>query len=218
MSVKNRVEASAYREPTTERCRPDRNRPKRFGERTAASPQGADQLAALVRAGMDPNEVAEKVMHGIKENELYIFSHPEWRSTLEEHFQRMLVACTVHATGASEGQPQKYHRSDLFRLSGLIWRKLIKRRPVPLVLVEVTMLPKPEPAYFAIADISGYTSFLAGVELDHAQDIIADLMDTVVKGLRPPFRLAKFEGDAAFVYAVTATAKVDGSMLQDTIE
>ena len=78
------------------------------------------------------------------------------------------------------------------------------------------MLPKPELAYFAIADISGYTSFLAGVELDHAQDIIADLMDTVVKGLRPPFRLAKFEGDAAFVYA--ATAKVDGSMLQDIIE
>ena len=78
------------------------------------------------------------------------------------------------------------------------------------------MLPKPELACFVIADISGYTSFLAGVELDHAQDIIADLMDTVVKGLRPPFRLAKFEGDAAFVYAVTA--KVDGSMLQDTIK
>jgi Protein of unknown function (DUF2652) len=78
------------------------------------------------------------------------------------------------------------------------------------------MLPNTESAYFVIADISGYTSFLAGVELDHAQDIIADLMDTVVKGLRPPFRLAKFEGDAAFVYA--ASAKVDGSMLQDTIE
>ena len=78
------------------------------------------------------------------------------------------------------------------------------------------MLPKPESACFVIADISGYTSFLAGVELDHAQDIIADLMDTVVKGLRPPFRLAKFEGDAAFVYAVTA--KVDGSMLQDIIK
>jgi uncharacterized protein YndB with AHSA1/START domain len=78
------------------------------------------------------------------------------------------------------------------------------------------MLPKPELAYFAIADISGYTSFLAGVELDHAQDIVADFMDTVVKGLRPPFRLAKFEGDAAFVYAVTD--KVDGSLLQDSIE
>src|SRR5882757_175090 len=78
------------------------------------------------------------------------------------------------------------------------------------------MLPKPELAYFAIADISGYTSFLAGVELDHAQDIIADFMNTVVKGLRPPFRLAKFEGDAAFVYAVAE--KVDGSLLQDAVE
>ncbi len=64
------------------------------------------------------------------------------------------------------------------------------------------MLPKPESACFVIADISGYTSFLAGVELDHAHDIIADVMDTVVRRLRPPFRLAKFEGDAAFFYAV----------------
>ncbi len=78
------------------------------------------------------------------------------------------------------------------------------------------MLAKAEAAYFAIADISGYTGFLAAVELEHAQDIIADLMDTVVKGLRPPFRLAKFEGDAAFVYA--AAEKVDGSLLQDAIE
>ena len=44
------------------------------------------------------------------------------------------------------------------------------------------MLPKPELAHFAIADISGYTSFLADVELDHAQDIIADFMDTVAEG------------------------------------
>jgi len=78
------------------------------------------------------------------------------------------------------------------------------------------MLPKSEPALFLIADISGYTSYLAGVELDHAQDIIADLMNTVVKCLHPPFRLAKFEGDAAFLYA--AGDKFDGSMIQDAIE
>ena len=78
------------------------------------------------------------------------------------------------------------------------------------------MLPKPEQACFVIADISGYTNFLAASELDHAHDIIADFMDTVVKSLRPPFRLAKFEGDAAFVYAVNNV--VDGSLLQDTIE
>jgi hypothetical protein len=78
------------------------------------------------------------------------------------------------------------------------------------------VLPKPVQAYFVIADISGYTKFLAAAELDHAQDIIADFLDTVVEALRLPFRLAKFEGDAAFVYAVSE--KVDGSLLQDTIE
>ncbi len=78
------------------------------------------------------------------------------------------------------------------------------------------MLPTTESACFAIADISGYTRFVSGVELDHAQDIIADIMDTLVRALRPPFRLAKFEGDAAFVYALAE--KVDGSLLQDSIE
>ena len=65
------------------------------------------------------------------------------------------------------------------------------------------MLPKLESACLMIADISGYTGYLAGVELDHAQDILADLMDTIVGALRPPFRLSKLEGDAVFVYAPT---------------
>jgi uncharacterized protein DUF2652/polyketide cyclase/dehydrase/lipid transport protein len=80
----------------------------------------------------------------------------------------------------------------------------------------VAMLPKAESACFVIADISGYTHFVSSVELDHAQDIIADIMDTLVRALRPPFRLAKFEGDAAFVYALAD--RVDGSLLQDSIE
>ena len=44
------------------------------------------------------------------------------------------------------------------------------------------MLSQPEPACLLIADISGYTSYLAGSELDHAQDVLADLMTTVVGG------------------------------------
>ena len=78
------------------------------------------------------------------------------------------------------------------------------------------MPDQPEPACLVIADISGYTSYLAGVELDHAQDILADLTDAVVRALRPTFRLAKLEGDAAFAYVVTDV--IDGSILQDTIE
>jgi uncharacterized protein YndB with AHSA1/START domain len=67
-----------------------------------------------------------------------------------------------------------------------------------------------------IADISGYTAYLAGVELDHAQDILADLIGTVVTTLRPTFHLAKLEGDAAFMAA--PEADIDGSLLLDTIE
>ena len=78
------------------------------------------------------------------------------------------------------------------------------------------MLSTAQPSCFLIADISGYTSYLAGVELDHAQDILADLIGTVVTALRPNFRLAKLEGDAAFTFA--PAEKVDGSMLLDTIE
>ena len=76
--------------------------------------------------------------------------------------------------------------------------------------------PEPEPACLLIADLSGYTGYLAAVELDHAQDILADLIDTVVGALRPTFRLAKLEGDAAFMYAVTDT--IDGPALMDTVE
>ena len=80
----------------------------------------------------------------------------------------------------------------------------------------MTMLSAAQPTCFLIADISGYTGYLADVELDHAQDILADLVGAVVTALRPNFRLAKLEGDAAFTF-MTAE-KVDGSMLLDTIE
>jgi uncharacterized protein YndB with AHSA1/START domain len=75
---------------------------------------------------------------------------------------------------------------------------------------------KPEPTSLVIADISGYTGYLAGVELDHAMDILADLIDTIVGSLRPPFHLSKLEGDAAFVYLVGD--KVDGLHLQNVVE
>ncbi len=73
-----------------------------------------------------------------------------------------------------------------------------------------------ESACMLIADISGYTGYLSGVEIDHAQDILADLTNTIVSALRPGFRLAKLEGDAAFTFAITD--RIDGSLLLDTIE
>src|SRR6266566_5064599 len=75
--------------------------------------------------------------------------------------------------------------------SALDQRLLIRFRTTPVHfdghVQEGSMLPRPEPACLVIADISGYTGYLAGVELDHAQDILADLIDTIVGALRPPF-------------------------------
>jgi uncharacterized protein YndB with AHSA1/START domain len=78
------------------------------------------------------------------------------------------------------------------------------------------MLTPTERGCLVLADITGYTAYLAGAELDHAHDVLADLMGTVVAALRPPMRLAKLEGDAAFVYA--PTGRVNGSLLLDTVE
>src|SRR5256885_5579492 len=96
------------------------------------------------------------------------------------------------------------------RTADVSWRS---RRPNPR---RGTMLSVAQPTCFLIADISGYTGYLADVELGHAQDILADLVGAVVTALRPNFRLAKLEGDAAFT--LMTADKIDGSMLLDTIE
>lgn len=71
-------------------------------------------------------------------------------------------------------------------------------------------------ACFVIADLSGYTGYLTETELDHAQDVLADLLETTIGALGPVLRLAKLEGDAVFLYAPAGT--VDGSILLDTVE
>lgn len=78
------------------------------------------------------------------------------------------------------------------------------------------MFTAAQPTCLLIADITGYTGYLADTELDHAQDILADLIGAVVTALRPGFRLAKLEGDAAFVFRTVD--RIDGSTLLDTIE
>lgn len=78
------------------------------------------------------------------------------------------------------------------------------------------MITPAERMYLVIADISGYTEYLAGSELEHARDVLADLLDTVVRGMGPVLQLAKLEGDAVFAYC--PEADIDASMLLDTLE
>ena len=71
-----------------------------------------------------------------------------------------------------------------------------------------------EHGYFVLADISGFTAYLAGAELDHAHDILADLLETVVVKLRLALTIAKLEGDAVFAYAPEANLARGETLLE----
>ena len=88
------------------------------------------------------------------------------------------------------------------------------------------------PLYLLLADISGYTSFLSGVETAHQVDlsgampagyeILGELLDAVVDGVQPVFAIEQIEGDA--VFASTVADALDGqgaavlALLQDTYD
>jgi hypothetical protein len=59
-----------------------------------------------------------------------------------------------------------------------------------------------DPTLMLIADIGGYTRFmkLHRTSVVHAHDIVAQLLEAVIDAATPAFRLAKLEGDAAFLY------------------
>jgi hypothetical protein len=78
------------------------------------------------------------------------------------------------------------------------------------------MAAVPESGLLLLADITGYTAYLARGEIEHAPTIAGDLLETVIGRLEPPFRLAKFEGDAAFLWVEDGRA--EGSLLLDAIE
>lgn len=80
----------------------------------------------------------------------------------------------------------------------------------------ITSLPTAQEGCLLLADISGYTAYLQGTELEHAQDVLADLLETIIAGIEPPFEVSKLEGDAVFAHM--PAAQVDPPLLFDTIE
>jgi len=55
--------------------------------------------------------------------------------------------------------------------------------------------------YLVIADISGYTSFVARTELEHSHEILSELLSLLVEKFKPLMTISKLEGDAVFGYA-----------------
>lgn len=87
-----------------------RNRQDRYGPARIPAP-GTDAarltsiLADLNKAGLDPLDVAKRVVTAIRRNELYVFTHtgPEWRSELEQRFNAILLAMDRAAADETSG-------------------------------------------------------------------------------------------------------------------
>lgn len=68
-----------------------RLRPAQYGR--SGYVENAESIASLQsihQHGMDPEQLAEAILRGIKDNALYIIPYPEVREGLEKHFQEIL--------------------------------------------------------------------------------------------------------------------------------
>jgi NAD(P)-dependent dehydrogenase (short-subunit alcohol dehydrogenase family) len=74
-----------------------RNRSERYGpERTPQPGTWGSEIAAhaaeRMQTGLDPSDVAARVLSAIRTDELYVFTHPEMRVAAEERFAAILAA------------------------------------------------------------------------------------------------------------------------------
>lgn len=84
---------------------------------------------------------------------------------------------------------------------------------VPLIVMNNST----QQGFLILADITGFTPFVADTELEHSNEILHDILKDIVAHLTPIFTLAEVEGDAVFVYA-PATRFQRGEMVLDVIE
>ncbi len=72
-----------------------RNRPSAYGaDAPAARPEGP----SLVQSGIPAEAVGARVVEGVKDGDLYIFTHPEFKGATQARFDRILEAFDKSAT------------------------------------------------------------------------------------------------------------------------
>jgi hypothetical protein len=78
-------------------------------------------------------------------------------------------------------------------------------------------LVKPSQGVLLIADITGYTMYLQGSELEHAHGVLSDLLAVLVEGTRPPLAVSNLQGDAVFSYGIDS-GQVSGQTFVEMVE
>jgi hypothetical protein len=76
---------------------------------------------------------------------------------------------------------------------------------------------KTQTGYLVLADISGYTSFVAQTEIEHADMALAFLLETIVEKISGLLTVSQLEGDAVFAY-VDESKLPDGKSLLELID
>jgi hypothetical protein len=71
--------------------------------------------------------------------------------------------------------------------------------------------------FLVVGDISGYTSYVATTELEHSQEVLAELLELIVNRIRPLLTLVRLEGDAVFAHA-PAEQITRGESLMELLE
>jgi len=74
-----------------------RNRPDRYGPTQALDPNSpaaamVAEIARRLQAGLEPAAVATKVLDAVRNDEFYVFTHPEMREPLDERFAAIQAA------------------------------------------------------------------------------------------------------------------------------
>ncbi len=90
----------------------DEIRQERFsGEASRTPEQFVTMLANVHQQGMDPVEVGHKVLKGVRDNDLYIFPHPEFKDELREIFDEALAAIPDEPAPAARFQFEEGRRA-----------------------------------------------------------------------------------------------------------
>jgi NADP-dependent 3-hydroxy acid dehydrogenase YdfG len=82
-------------------------------ENTAKNQQFMDKLPEIHKFGMDPEEVGEKVLAGIKKNSMYIFSHPEFKEEMKELFDIALNSLPDEEAPEQRAAFEQWRRNEV---------------------------------------------------------------------------------------------------------
>src|SRR4030095_3600792 len=73
---------------------------------------------------------------------------------------------------------------------------------------------KTQTGYLVLADISGYTSYVAQTDIEHADMALSYLLETIVEKIGGRWVICQREGDAVFAYAEEGKLKEGKSLLE----